>query len=256
MKIESGKLKMTQGAARRITLLLLILFPCLLIQAQQQDIYLESYPRESLVEDDNQKYFYDIAVDAGLYIPMDEASDFAGGSTINISGAYYFDNKWGVRSGLSLISDMEGSDAYLKVPVLFSYRTKLFQLNWDDSGSDTDDFSMSDFLLGIFFSLFPSRLEFNTGPSLGYMTSNPNFSYHYQNGQAITSGTFGVKSQFAASWDANIRLSYQIWRIGITGSFGVNYLFTKNYQYRCFLPMETYEPKWFGNLSLGASFSF
>ena len=246
---------MTQGAARRITLLLLILFPYLLTQAQQQEIYLESYPQKALDEDDNQKYFYDIAVDGGLYIPMDEASRLTGGSTTSISGAYYFNSKWGLRSGLSIISGMEGSDTYWKAPILFSFRTKTFPLNWGSSDDYTDDFK--DFLFHFLLSLFPSRLEFNTGPSFGYMTSNPGLAYHYQNEQEVISETYNINNRFAASWDTNIRLSYQIWRIGITGSFGVNYLFTKNYQYHCFYPIDTtYEPKWFGNISMGASFRF
>ena len=235
---------------KKAALLLLILFPCLLTQAQQQDIYLESYPKESLEEDDNQKYFYDIAVDAGLYIPMDEA--VGSGSITGISGAYYFNNKWGARSGLSLISGMEGSDRYWKVPMLLSFRTKMLPFDWN-----TDDFSLEEYLFGLLLSLFPSYLEFNTGPSFGYMTANPGLTLHYKNGQEIISETSNIKSQFAASWDANIRLSYQIWRIGITGRFGVNYLFTKNYQCYSFSPIyETYEPKLFGNLSIGASFRF
>jgi hypothetical protein len=205
-------------------------------------------------DNDNFRYFYDIAVDVGSYMPMNATamSSFSDGSVISLSGSYYYNDKFGFRSGISYISGLYGCDKYLKVPFLFSFRTRTF--HWlIDRESD----NLRELLLDLLLLLLPTRFELNVGPSLGYI--NPSKYAYYTNirGNDVLVQTADIRSRFASSIDANARVTFQFWRICINGNIGFNYLLTNNFDYRIYSPnTEKVNASWFLNASAGLSFRF
>jgi hypothetical protein len=212
---------MQKNAKKWIKTGLFVLFICFgaPVQAQMYNI-----------ENDNWRYFYDIAIERGLYTATTVNSNFSDGRITSIYGSYYFTHNRGIRSGISLITDLKDSP-YLKIPFLFAFRTPTFHFsNWE-----AETFRES--LRNLFLSLMPTRCEINTGPSLGYVWNS--------------------QRNFASSIDLNLRMGFQFWRIGINGNMGVNYLWTRN-----FVTKKTKKVKgrsdnaWFVNLSIGMSFRF
>lgn len=225
---------------------IILLFFCLALQIQQ--LSAQSYDTDN----DNWRYFYDIALESGIYIPIENS--FPSGSITSLSGSYFWNDKLGVRSGVSLITGMDGSDKYFKVPFLFSFRTRTFTSDWN---SDEDYENFGEMLVSLLLHVLPTRLELNIGPSFGYMTPGDSETYTYINGKEVLRETADIRHRFASSLDANARLSFQFWRICVTGNFGVNYLLTRNYDYRLYTPREEkHHPSWFANLGLGVSYRF
>jgi hypothetical protein len=205
-------------------------------------------------ENDNWDYFYDIALGGGLYISTDDNS-FPPGTVISLSGSYFLNDKIGFRSGVSYITQLEGSNEYLKIPLLVAFRTASFRYDWLDQ---TEPENLGEFFTHFLLTIIPTRFEINAGPSLGYMTPNPVSTYTYQIGKEVLLETSEINQRFASSLEANFRISYQIWRICLTGNLGINYLWTKNYNHQVFRPTENSntKPSWFANLSFGGSFRF
>ena len=207
---------------------------------------------ESADDNDNLKYFHDIAIETGAYTPIDNS--FSGGNVVTLSGSHYWNDKWGLRSGLSFITAVEGSDKYFKIPVLFSFRTKTFVGVFEDK--DVYD-NFGEFLLNFILQILPTRFELNAGASLGYITPAKSASYIVENGRKSLLSTADVRSRFASSLDVNGRLSFQFWRICVTGNLGLSYLLTNNYDYRIYYPREEkIRCSWFVNASCGLSFRF
>ena len=218
------------------------------ISAQQSDT------RYGTKNNDNWKYFYDIGFERGLYIPTGN-NNYQSGNSFTLTGGYFFTDKLGVRSGISLITDLDGSDYYWKVPLLFSFRTKTFQSYYTMADENT---LLSDFLFNFFLNLLPKRIELNVGTSLGYMTPSDSYSYIYRDGREIITESFDLSRKFASSLDANLRLSFPIWRFCLNVNMGISYLWTQNYTHKVFYPVaeEKIGPSLFGTLGVGATFRF
>lgn len=202
-------------------------------------------------DNDNWKYFYDIAVESGTYVSAPLSRD---NFIVTLSGSYYWSSKYGVRSGISLITEANSNAKYIKVPVLLAFRTRTFTGGFDPD-YDYDNFGST--LAHFILSLLPTRFEFNIGISLGYITPETYSAYTTVNGEKVMFESLNIHNPFAASLDANGRISFQFWRICVNGNLGINYLFTKNYNYRLYSPNEErYRPPWFINASLGFAFRF
>jgi hypothetical protein len=181
------------------------------------------------LDDINRIYFQDIDLTYGACIAPTSSNMY--GSVTSLSGSYFLTRTIGFRSGVSLIMDMN-SDTYLKMPALFAVRWK--SVTSDSHMVEYHDFS--NFFLNLVLNLFPHHYEVNIGNSLGYV--------------------FNSKYHFASSLDANFRMTYMIWRIGLNGNLGVNYLLTRNFVDNDNLARKKFRPGWFVNLSAGLSFRF
>ncbi len=213
---------------------------------------LSTQARQPEERNDNWRYFRDIGVEYGIYIPT-EYNNLSNGSITNLHGGYFFNDKLGFRSGITLITGMEGSGNYWKIPFLFSVRTKTFNIEWN---SDAEYDNASDLLFNFLLFILPNSYELNIGPSLGYMTPKNSITYITQGG-AEFSEIYKINNRFASSIDANLRLSFQLGKICLNGNMGINYLLTKNYDYHFFIPDDTAQkPTWFVNLSVGVSYRF
>ena len=233
---------------------LIFILSCFSFAAYAQQIDIE-FDREF---NDNRKYFSDIGFEYGLFSTGGTPPPLSG-NIWSLTGSYFYNDKFGFRSGISHISDLKGSNYYLKIPVLFSFRTKTEQGGFIEFGANE---SFAAFLFRCFLMILPKRFEFNIGPSLGYISPNDHCKYIWHDGNLVPAEYNNVSMRFASSLDANARLSFQFWRVCVNGNLGVSYLFTRNYQhhtyryYLSYISEENSRPSWFANLTIGASFRF
>jgi hypothetical protein len=233
----------------KLRIIILFISICLNLQAQESK-------RDYDTENDNWTYFYDIAVENGVYNSIGHHEN---GSMFSASGSYFYNDKFGFRSGISLITGMEASDKYWKMPVLFAFRTKTFKTDWGEPFGYSDDigYFFLETLTNVLVRILPTRFEFNAGPSFGYLTPEYSSTYTYQGDQLILAKSVDARSRFASSLDANMRMSFQFWRICLNVNMGSNWLWTRNYEYTQYLPAKrTEKPSWFLNFGAGASFRF
>jgi hypothetical protein len=212
---------------RQVKAGIIILFICLGMIGKAQTNGFEIV--EPYGDDDNKWYFQDISFEAGSYIPT-TIGDLSTGFITNLSSGYYFNHWFGVRSGVSVITDLDDYSSYMKIPCLITFRTPTVRLETLEVGT------LRDGLVNLFLLFLPTRFEFNIGPSLGYVRN--------------------AQHRFASSIDANLRMGFQFWRIVIHGNMGVNYLWTKNFVDRDIIRGKRSRPAWYANLSVGASFRF
>jgi hypothetical protein len=199
----------------------------MLVQAQTEVVDELDLDTEHNILDDNRRFFHDIALERGLYAATVMNGSLSDGRITSLYGSYFLTHNLGIRSGISLITDLNNSP-YVKIPCLFAFRSPKFHF----SNNEPENFRQ--FLGTLFLMIIPVCFEANLGPSFGYVWNN--------------------QRSLASSLDFNCRLGFQFWRIGINGNMGVNYLWTKN-----FVDKETAKRlrhAWFANLSIGASFRF
>ncbi|MDR0332921.1 MAG: hypothetical protein LBI15_05600 [Dysgonamonadaceae bacterium] len=207
-------------------------------------------------ENDNWRYFKDIGIERGTFIPMSKFN-LSSGNALTITGSYFYSDKWGFRSGVSFIDGLAGGANYWRVPILFAFRTRTFTADYDLNDM-YEDYSFSGSLtrglIGFFFSLLPTRFEMNAGASFGGISPYHSKGYS-SNGSHITD----ISRTFASTLDANMRIGFQFWRICVNGNFGISYLLTQNINYYDIHPNlgeEKSNPSWLGNMGVGASFRF
>jgi hypothetical protein len=242
--------------------LLFACISCLSLQAQEDKIYNYFHPeyednfkknkaqKKDKADNDNLEYFHDISLDRGVFMTKSVS-----GTITTLHGSHFFNDKLGIRSGLSYVSEIPGSGSYWKAPVLFSFRTETFSSSIDKN-EEFDSFR--EYLIVFLVNILPKNLEFNLGASLGYMTPDNSATYSYlEGGSEILRETNEIHKRFASSLDGNVRISYPIWRFGLNFSMGASYLWTKNYIYKEYFPIRTeYQPALFGNFCIGISFRF
>jgi len=200
-------------------------------------------------------FFHDLSFNYGIHpaVISDNNQPNLVGSMFSAQGAFFFYNNMGVRTGLTYITNMEGTDSYTSIPLMFAYRTKTnrdFYL-----GSNIDSFG--DLLFQIILGLIPKQAEYNVGISLGYIEPNNNLSLvDYGDGYFFEEG-YQVNQRFTSSVDAGLRLTYRIYRFGVVLSPSVSYVFTDNFEYYSELGLNSgYTPNWFMNLTFGISYRF
>jgi hypothetical protein len=115
-------------------------------------------------------------------------------------------------------------------PFLFAIRFRTFHF----AHSEYETFKEA--LQNLILCIIPARCEINMGPSLGYV--------------------WNAQRKFASSFDFNLRMGFQFWRIGINGNMGINCLWTKNFVDKKTVNRQSYRPAWYANLSIGGSFRF
>jgi hypothetical protein len=215
-------------------------------------------------ENDNWRYFKDIGIERGTFTPMSKFN-LSSGSALTITGSYFYNDKFGFRSGVSSIDGLAGGANYWRVPILFAFRTRTFTADYDLNQHDMyEDYSFSTSLtrglVGFFLSLLPTRFEMNAGASFGGISPYHSKGYSMlPNGNYIHTKTIDISQRFASTLDANMRIGFQFWRICVNGNLGVSYLLTQNINYYDIHPNlgeEKSNPSWLGNVGVGASFRF
>ena len=227
---------------RILKISLFILFVCFSVKIQAQET------KEEL-------FFRDLSFNYGIHPAL--ISDYNQpnlvGSMYSVQGAFFFYNNIGVRTGFTFITNMEGTDGSVNIPIMFAYRTKTNRDFY--MGSNIDSFS--DLLFQIILGLIPKQAEYNVGINLGYIEPNNNLSLvDYGDGYFFEEG-YQVQNRFATSIDAGLRLTYRIYRFGVVLSPSVSYVFTNNFEYYSELGLNSgFTPNWFMNLTFGISYRF
>jgi hypothetical protein len=224
---------MQKCGKERLKVGLFTLFLCLgiFVQAQTRIVNELDIDNEHDINNDNRWYFHDIALERGLYTATQSNGNMSDGRITSFYGSYFLTHNLGIRSGISLITDLTNNSPYVKIPCLFAIRSRTFHILTPKAES------FGEFLGNLFLAIIPSRYEINLGPSFGYVWNN--------------------QRNFASSIDLNFRMGFQIWRIGINGNMGINYLWTKNFVDKEFVMVNRqFRHAWFANLSLGVLFRF
>jgi hypothetical protein len=194
-------------------------------------------------DDEPMFYFREVNVDYGAFGPLTpNYYDVNMGKTFNIQGAYYLYKHVGIRSGINITKDLSGVDNYVSVPVYFSYRTDLSR------GRMFNTESCSDFLFSLILIIFPSNIEFNVGPSMGYFQGFDNYT--------VTDG-YKLNNNFALSLDAGLKAKLYVWRLALVGSVSVGYMPTQNLIYQSTDKEKNgYRPRTYGSATIGLAFNF
>ncbi len=140
----------------------------------------------------------------------------------SLSYSYHPDSKHGFRTGISYSNNVEGCDEIFEIPIYYSYKTK--------SKHDHEIKSISS-ILDLFGLLFPQRVEFFVGPSLGYIERKDDYFNATSANNQYYSDEFVADRKISLSFDISAKPSYQIGPVNIYFSFGVGYLLTRNFKY-------------------------
>jgi hypothetical protein len=235
-------------------LLIFVLFLCFNLSVSAQ--YHHSY-------NDNWRYFYDIGVEGGWFSSMNNVS-LSSERTFTVTGSYFFNHRFGFRSGVSFINGLAGGADYWRIPLLFAFRTRTVIGEYFDPRPHSPFYTPPEEMrsnLGVFIlSLLPTRFELNAGMSFGGISPFNTKTYWSSDGHNfVHSETIDISRRFAASLDANARVSFQFWRICVNGNFGISYLLTRNIRHYTINPNtgdNRTNPSWFGNVGVGVSFRF
>lgn len=210
----------------------------------------------SQAQDTNEESFYrDLSFNYGIYPALisDPNQSNLVGTMVSAQGAYFFYNNTGIRTGLTFITDMEGTDAFISIPIMFAYRTKTNRDFYLSSNID----SFGDLIFQLILGLIPKQAEYLVGMNIGYIDPDNNIGLSgYNDGTYFEEG-YKVNQRFTSSVDAGLRLTYRIYRFGIVLSPSVSYLFTNNFEYYSELDNNSnFNPDWFMNLTFGLSYRF
>lgn len=207
----------------------------------------------SFAQQDEEKFFFhDISFDYGLFASLNgyEHENLVG-NKLNFQTTFYFFNDMGIRTGISYINDMEGTDKFYSVPVQFVYRTpvdKSFMIG----GSVK---SIEDLLFKIILGLIPRQADFHCGFNMGYIKPGNVVSYH--NGVPWEQEHYKLEKRFLTTLDLGLRLQYKIKRFGIVMAPCVSYMLTQNFKYYSETGFDQgYTPKWFMSITVGLAYQF
>lgn len=169
-----------------------------------------------------------------------EGIDGNNSAYVGFTGAYFYDLKNGLRVGINRYYNFSGAEYAYTLPIYFAHRTKSSRSN-EPFVFDT----FGEFLLQLFTHIIPGRAEFNAGPVIGYFKST---------NQTISNGYKLTNPVYLAA-NAKLRLTFQIWRFNLGGSFGASYIPSKNFY------LVSPDPVFNGNrtswsLEIGAFLSF
>jgi hypothetical protein len=144
----------------------------------------------------------------------------------SINFCYSPDLKNGIRTGISYSNNIEGCNALIEIPVYYSFKTKK-----ETSKGIQDAESISGLISNIIATFIPRRVEFNVGPSFGFINRYSNYQKVSPVSNSYFSNEFVGDRNFIFSLDVIIRPSYVIGRVNISVGLGAGYLFSKNYIY-------------------------
>lgn len=205
--------------------------------------------------ENNDHFSYDISINYGLFPALigDYDQPNLVGNIVSADYAYFFHNRMGFRTGLASVFDLEGTQGFYSVPILFSYRSKVQKEFY--IGGNVDSFG--DLLFQIILALLPKHTEYNIGINIGYINpENYNDLMIDIDGLYYTEG-YRAMSSMLVSADAGLRLTYRIYRFGIVLSPSVSYLITDNFKYYSEYGQDKkFSPDWFMKLTFGLSYRF
>lgn len=205
-------------------------------------------------QNDEEFFFHDISFDYGLFASLNSNEhENLVGNKLSLQTTYYFFNDIGIRSGISFVNDLEGSNKFYSVPIQLVYRTpidKSFMI-----GGSVE--SIEELIFKIFIGLIPRQADFHCGVNIGYIEPDNGLGLSSINGGPWVKRGYQVEQRFLTTLDLGFRLHYKIKRFGIMAAPNVNYILTENFQYYSDDGIDNaYNPKWFLSIAFGVSYQF
>ena len=206
----------------------------------------------SAQSDKEKLYSRDISFDFGLFASLNTHQyENLVGNKYSLQMAYIYHTRFGVRSGISLINDLEGTNKFYQIPVHLLYRSSVDKTFY--MGGTID--SIDELIFKIILGLIPRQADYYMGINLGYNEPDNRLSTVSDN-DLVKAGYYS-EQRFVTTIDAGIRLNYKIKRVSIAAVPYVSYLITGNFKY--YSPSginHGYQPGWFMNISIGLSYRF
>lgn len=209
----------------------------------------------SFAQQNEEKFFFhDVSIDYGLFASLNSNKhENLAGNKLNFQTTYYFVNDMGIRTGISFINNLEGSDKFYSVPVQFVYRIPI-----DKSfiiGGRIE--SIGDLIFKIIIGLIPRQTDFHCGVNIGYIEPDNGLALTSINGGPWIQQGYQVEQRFLTTLDLGLRLQYKIKRFGIIAAPNVNYILTQNFQYYSDTGVDHgYTPQWFMSITVGLAYQF
>lgn len=200
------------------------------------------------------KFFNNISVDYGIFASLNsDRYENLAGNRLNFQASYYFVNNFGINTGVSFISNIEGSNKFYSIPIQLVYRTPVYK----SSEIYIDAVSLTDLIFQLIIGLMPKQYEINFGTNLGYIEPNNNISLvSINNGPWLKEG-YSAEQRFVSTIDLGVKGKYKIGRFGVTFSPVVSYLLTRNFKYYSEVnPYNQYYPTMFLSFTFGLSYEF
>lgn len=199
----------------------------------------------------------------GLYTPLQGEEGGAQESYRFDYSAFGFNNL-GFRVGLLYIPQLRGIERSFGIPIQFAWRSSLrgserWSERWPDAAVSTIQ-SRGNPLPGLLFILLPQRIEFSGGLTPGWIFGKERI--HSSRTPMVNNGNWyeeGILRHhpFTLTLDAEMKLTYRIWRFSLSITPGFHYCVTDNFRtYTSFSDQRTDPGRWYFSLYGGLGFLF
>ncbi len=151
--------------------------------------------------------------------------------TYNIDYARFLTPNIGIRSGAIIYgSEFMNAGWGMKIPTYASFRTGSSKTEYDPYNSNNINDSFGESILYSILGQIPLNFEINLGPSFGYI-ANSHYSKQHSYEQKSKNRQYYPHAKLMVTLDANIRLCFNIERVGIVITGGGAYNLTNNFKY-------------------------
>ena len=205
----------------------------------------------------------EITLSIGMYTAMQGE---AGGAqeSYRLDYASFGFNDLGFRTGVLYIPQLRGIERAVGIPVHLAWRSPLrgrerWSEHWPDAAVSTIE-NRGNPLPGLLFILLPQRIEFSGGVTPGWIFGKE--AIHAACSPAVNNGNWyeeGVLRHhpFTLTLDAEMKLTYRIWRFTLFVTPGIHYCVTDNFRtWSSASDRQTDPGRWYFSLCGGLGFLF
>lgn len=151
--------------------------------------------------------------------------------TCNIDYARFITPNIGIRSGaIVYASEFMNAGWGMKIPAYASFRTGSSKTEYDPYDARNMDDSFGESILYSILGQIPLNFEVNLGPSFGYLATTK-WTKRLTNEEKSKRMQYYPHARLMVTLDANIRLCFNIERVGIVITGGGAYSLTNNFKY-------------------------
>lgn len=206
---------------------------------------------------------HEITAAVGLYTPFQgEAGGAEECFRIDYSSFGY--NQVGFRAGILYTPQLRGLDHAFGLPIHIVWRSSLRGRErraerWPDAAVSTIE-NRGNPLPGLLLILLPQRIEFGGGVTPGWIFGRRTIHYSWRPGQNNDEWQeTGILRHhpFTLTLDAEMKLTYRIWRFTLSLSPGVHYSLTDNFRtWSSASDQQTDPGRWYFSFTGGLGFLF
>lgn len=205
----------------------------------------------------------EITLSIGMFMPT-RGEEGGAQESYRLDYASFGYNNLGYRVGALFTPQLRGIEGCLGIPVQFVWRSRLrgrerWAENWPEAAASTIE-NRGNPLPGLLLILLPQRVEFGGGVTPGWIFGKEDI--HSSRTPAVNDGKWydeGILRHhpFTLSIDAEMRLTYRIWRFTLSVAPGIHYYITDNFRtYTSFSDRRVDPGRWYFSLYGGLGFMF